>query len=144
MTVHSGNCGVGQRRAVAGGEQSGSAARERDGELRALLYPEASARESFGVIGKQQMFPIGRIDALGAKACRHYRHAMGKGLQNLDPRTTAGAHGNNRDIGRRVKRRQVLDEAMKPHLRVPGKVRQVCRTAGPHQVDADLSIGQPA
>ena len=53
------------------------------------------------------MFTVCRIDAFGPKSCRHYRHTMSKGFQKLDPRPAASAHRNDRDIGRRIERRQV-------------------------------------
>ena len=141
MTVRPGNCRVDPRRTVARIEQGSGTVGKLGSELRPLLDPEAGSREGLGIIGDQQLFTIDRVYALSSKARRYHRHAMGKGLQKLDPRPAASAHRDDRDIGRGIERGQVFDEAVKPHIQVPNKAAEGGWVAGSRQIDADLSIG---
>ena len=52
-TVSVGDGCINLHRAITSDEQSGGAGGERGGELGPLLYAEAGARESFGVVGEQ-------------------------------------------------------------------------------------------
>lgn len=52
--------------------------------------PQRGRGEAIRIVGQQQVLTIVEADALGGKPHRHHRAAMGKGLENLDARATAG------------------------------------------------------